>query len=154
MPNQPWWGTPLVAGIFAFTGVIVAQVVIVILDFLKIRREDARRWHTDRRKIYAECLAAAVKIATYVVGYRTGNAIDEAKLWEMHEDLIYKSEEINIVASESVREAMNRLGHILQEQLSYIMNKGKEPSEERLSQMRRRLLEFSAAARRELGVKD
>jgi hypothetical protein len=59
MSDVPWWGVPLVAGVFALGGVVLAQVNAVVMDRLRVRREDARRWHEDRRAVYARYLNAA-----------------------------------------------------------------------------------------------
>lgn len=45
--------------LFALGGVFATQLVVVRLDHLRVRREDSRRWLTDRRRIYASLLAAA-----------------------------------------------------------------------------------------------
>lgn len=52
------WGLPLVAGIFTLVGVVVAQIVTIVLDKVRTRREDERRWHADRRRVYVEYFAA------------------------------------------------------------------------------------------------
>lgn len=47
--GTPWWGTALVAGLFGLAGVAIAQLVAVRLERARTRREDARRWHAERR---------------------------------------------------------------------------------------------------------
>ena len=64
MSQVPWWGVPVVAGIFAFGGVLAAQIVTIRLDRLRSNREDLRRWLIDRRRIYASLLAEADR--TYI----------------------------------------------------------------------------------------
>jgi hypothetical protein len=59
MSDVPWWGVPLIAGVFALGGVLLAQVNAIVMDRLRVRREDARRWHEDRRAVYARYLNAA-----------------------------------------------------------------------------------------------
>jgi hypothetical protein len=59
MSDVPWWGVPLIAGLFALGGVLLAQVNAIVMDRLRVRREDARRWHEDRRAVYARYLNAA-----------------------------------------------------------------------------------------------
>jgi hypothetical protein len=59
MTQVPWWGVPLVAGLFALGGVLATQFTVVRLDRLRVKREDSRRWLADRRRIYASLLASA-----------------------------------------------------------------------------------------------
>jgi FAD/FMN-containing dehydrogenase len=59
MTQVPWWGVPLVAGLFALGGVLATQFTVVRLDQLRVKREDSRRWLADRRRIYASVLASA-----------------------------------------------------------------------------------------------
>src|SRR4051794_36137249 len=42
--NTPWWGVPLVAGVFTIFGVLLAQASTYLVDRRKAAREDATRW--------------------------------------------------------------------------------------------------------------
>ena len=57
--DAPWWGVPLIAGLFALGGVLLAQGSSYFSDRRKAKREDALRWHTDVKalsvKVLAEC---------------------------------------------------------------------------------------------------
>jgi hypothetical protein len=93
MSDVPWWGVPLIAGVFAPGGVVVAQVNAIVMDRLRVRREDARRWHEDRRTVYARYLNAADAAAQQITSGRVdgdhGN-VDEWRaavagvIWAMH----------------------------------------------------------------------
>jgi hypothetical protein len=54
--------TPVLTGSFAFVGVLVAQLVIVWMQRSKVLAEDTRRWHSERRSLYAQFLAHAREI--------------------------------------------------------------------------------------------
>ncbi|MEU4472487.1 hypothetical protein [Micromonospora sp. NPDC023888] len=67
MTEVPWWGVPVVAGVFTLIGVVAAQAVAVVLDRARAEREDAVRWHADSRRVYAAFLAQAHKIYVKVI---------------------------------------------------------------------------------------
>src|SRR2546421_5552960 len=67
--TAPWWGVPLIAGIFAILGVSLSQVATWVLDRRRTKRDDARiereekrRWHRERQDAYAAYLASATSV--------------------------------------------------------------------------------------------
>ncbi|WP_328522427.1 hypothetical protein [Kribbella sp. NBC_00359] len=60
--DAPWWGSPIVAGVFAFVGVLLAQGVGLYSARRAERMSDQRRWHDDRRRLYADFLGAVREI--------------------------------------------------------------------------------------------
>lgn len=67
MTQYPWWGVPLVAGLFALAGVLVTQLVTVRLNSNKVSRELDAQWNSEKRRIYsaflAECSQALLVLA-------------------------------------------------------------------------------------------
>ena len=57
-PQQPWWSTPLLRGLFALIGVLIAQVVVLYLA----RRNDMRRSEPELLKHCAEFSAACGRL--------------------------------------------------------------------------------------------
>ncbi|WP_139131890.1 hypothetical protein [Micromonospora chersina] len=154
MQTQPWWGSPLVAGIFAFAGVMVAQVVVVTLDYFKVKREDARRWHAERRIIYAEALSIALKLAEMARTYNTGDDFDTSKWDGPYMDLTHKCGEIQLLGSSPVRKAILNVYGILIDCMNEINDNRLSTSNERDGEVGECLDTFAAAARKELGVKE
>lgn len=56
MVNTPL-AVPITTGAFAFTGVLIAQLVAICIQWRKTLNDDIRRWHFERRTLYAEYLA-------------------------------------------------------------------------------------------------
>jgi hypothetical protein len=52
MLDAPWWGIPVLAGIFGLLGVGIAQFVNLKIDAHRRLREDARRWDREAREYY------------------------------------------------------------------------------------------------------
>ena len=60
--EAPWWGNPIVAGVFAFFGVLLAQGVGLYSARRAERIADQKRWHDDRRKVYVDFLGVVREI--------------------------------------------------------------------------------------------
>jgi hypothetical protein len=60
--SPPWWGVPVLAGIFTILGAALSQTTTLFLDRTKSRRDNATRWHADRLKAYSALLLALDKI--------------------------------------------------------------------------------------------
>jgi hypothetical protein len=58
MSQTPWWGLPLVAGLFALGGVVAAQVVAVRTERANRAVLARQRTNADRRAAYVALLAA------------------------------------------------------------------------------------------------
>lgn len=54
MTTIPWWAVPVLSGALTLLGVFSAQLVLIRNDRWKAKREDARRWHQDRLKLYLQ----------------------------------------------------------------------------------------------------
>src|SRR5262245_45462964 len=54
MSTAPWWGIPVLAGAFAFFGVVLAQGVALWIDRRRRKDEAQRRWDRERQEIYVQ----------------------------------------------------------------------------------------------------
>lgn len=104
-------GGAVLTGAFAFAGVILAQVVIVWSQRRRIADEDARRWHAERRTLYAQFIKQCDD-----VDQRLSDAISERnsrKLPNLHNNNDYPMDatelEIRLLAPEVVVEAARAL---------------------------------------------
>jgi hypothetical protein len=61
---SPWWGVPVIAGIFTILGASLSQIVTWLLDRARARRDARTRWHSDRLDAYAATLLALDRIFT------------------------------------------------------------------------------------------
>ncbi|WP_121685160.1 hypothetical protein [Micromonospora sp. BL1] len=108
MTDAPWWGTALLAGLFGLGGVAVAQVVAIRLEGVRNRREDQRRWHTERRHVYASFLAAAYAVYRHIRSSPRDEAY--ALRWrELTDDLTVRHQEVHLLASTPVTAAAQAL---------------------------------------------
>lgn len=57
MTQYPWWGVPLVTGVFALAGVFLAQFVTMRINNQKVSRDIDMQWNSEKRRIYSEFLA-------------------------------------------------------------------------------------------------
>jgi hypothetical protein len=102
--TAPWWGVPLIAGLFTIIGVLTAQSVSWTLDRRKASRESAQRWLTDRRQLYAKFLLAAGK-AKALAWVNWVNGFEDDEFREALEECLRLRQEIRLVSSSKVRRA-------------------------------------------------
>ncbi|MEW2147253.1 hypothetical protein AB0869_31035 [Micromonospora vinacea] len=108
MTDAPWWGTALLAGLFGLGGVAVAQAVGIRLERARGRREDQRRWHAERRHVYASFLAAAYALYRHIRSSPRGKAY--VLRWrELTDDLNVRHQEVHLLASTPVAAAAQAL---------------------------------------------
>ena len=79
-------GVPVVTGVFTSLGDLSAKLVIIRLDHLHFLREDARRWLSDRHRIYASLLAPAEGIHDRL---QSKWRADRAGAWTAASDVTY-----------------------------------------------------------------
>ncbi len=79
--SAPWWGVPLLAGIFALVGVLIAQLVAYRLERSRRQREDQRRraeeeqrWDKNLVELYARYL---VEIRDFVTAAAVAHLADK-----------------------------------------------------------------------------
>lgn len=105
MTTTPWWAIPALTGGTALAGVLVGQMVLLWNERWKARREDVRRWHQERLKLYFDLIEeydlARNRIDAFVAsGYQSGELTVEASQ-RLHE-LIGR---IRLISSEKVADA-------------------------------------------------
>ncbi|MEU5904625.1 hypothetical protein ABZ780_09630 [Micromonospora sp. NPDC047467] len=151
MTDAPWWGTALLAGLFGLGGVAVAQAIAIRLERARNRREDQRRWHAERRHVYANFLAAAYALYRHIRSSPRDGAY--ALRWrELVDDLTVRHQEVHLLASTPVAGAAQAL---LAELREFADAAKKQPDEnhealrDSLSQAR---MHFISLARAELDV--
>lgn len=111
----PWWGLPLVAAVFALTGVAVAQLVTDRTNRAGRRAEKSIRWYEERKGAYVALLAAFERTT---VRLRTGFAAGVTD----PDPLLYLDEigpalmQVRLLASGPVRSAALAV-HLLLEDL-------------------------------------
>ncbi|GAA1624642.1 hypothetical protein [Actinoplanes couchii] len=149
MTQVPWWGVPLVTGLFALGGVLVAQVVIVRLDRLRIQREDSRRWLSERRRIYASLLAAAEAIyARLKQGWHEDGGISEYRddLTSLH----VLCQEVRLMSAGDVNAAAWRVSEKLGEVVWSVEARRERPLEKWKTEYKDAVGQFVAIARADL----
>jgi hypothetical protein len=138
--------------LIALSGVCLAQAVVIGMDFRRSRREDSRRWHADRRQIYAEFVACAYNIIEFLRANWTSRRSDDG-LERLRDELVLHMQKIQLTASEPVvRAAVNHRDTILRMIDAHLSDGGSTSfGEARLKTMPSNV-EFVLHARRELGV--
>lgn len=145
----------IITGIFAFVGVLVAQLVAVVLDRIRTSRDDARRWHAERREVYARFVGYFNDAAKVLYdGWSSPEAFDIATFTEFDAVMRIKVE-LHLLATRSVRDASDRMAQSLEE----VCRLRKMPDRTRLRQETFAHCDqmqeaFFAAARAELLVKE
>ena len=73
MTQYPWWGVPLIAGLFALAGVLLTQFVTVRINNQKFIRETEVQWNNEKRRIYSEFLAVCAQALVILAAARKGD---------------------------------------------------------------------------------
>jgi hypothetical protein len=154
----PWLTAPFVGGIIAFIGVMFAQLIAILLDRVRSRREDRRRWHMERRQVYARLVAShSLAAKTLFDGWLSDSAWEPSS-FAQYDDFMSTRMELNLLASADVREAARELSEILDELCRV---RGEADLDARREQMDtifetswRCQERFFKVARQELGVTD
>jgi hypothetical protein len=83
----PWWGVPVLAGTMALLGVVVSQLTILLLEWIRSRRERLRRWDADLRQLYASYLAGAQSLRDASVAFDGSGIPDVQPFLRLHEEI-------------------------------------------------------------------
>ena len=151
----PWWGVPLVAGVFTVLGVVVAQLVAWRIDQRKVRREDEQRWLTDRRQAYAAFLTAATRFHMKLKPEWEKDPADD--MTDAIAEVNFHRQEIRLIASEPVSAAAEELFMQLARMRRTLAStaytdRGEQAWRDLAKVFQDRRQTFIAAARDELGV--
>jgi hypothetical protein len=79
--NPPWWGVPVLAGIFTILGAALSQTATLFIDRARWKRDNVTRWHVDRLRVYSELLLALDKIYDALTG-DTGPPIEPEEVFD------------------------------------------------------------------------
>ncbi|MEV4121881.1 hypothetical protein [Micromonospora sp. NPDC049645] len=150
MTQTPWWGVPLLAGLFAIGGVVVSQVVTIALDRVKVRREDARRWHAERRQVYVGYIMALQRTGQQFYIHREGKERAD-ELTVAFDELMFKAEEVVLIASDDVRAVAGNLSSWFIG-VSHLHEEG-DLEEGEFAYFHQQVAAFRTAVRRELQIK-
>jgi hypothetical protein len=66
----PWWGVPLVAGLFAFAGVAFAQISTFLLERRRAHRDDEVQQRSDWRQASSEFLLRLEELRREIISAR------------------------------------------------------------------------------------
>jgi hypothetical protein len=58
-----------------FLGVIIAQFIVLLIAYMKIRADDKRRWYEERRRTYVRFLERVWRLQAAVSASRTGDIL-------------------------------------------------------------------------------
>jgi hypothetical protein len=153
--QYPWWGVPLVAGVFALAGVLLAQLVTLRISDQNIRHDIDVQWNSEKRRIYSAFLAECAQALIVLGASRRGDGevprnIDPIRLSLLaYEMQLVASKELSILAAELSR-ATQRVVEASQQSESV--------DESAYMQIRQQAFvastKFIECARRELAVSD
>jgi hypothetical protein len=157
----PWWGIPLVAGIFTIsgtiTGALIARSVSITLDKARAAREEARRWDEDRRRLYAAFKAKYHEVGQFLYVHWDNSSFDHNRCTELSNELSLLAEEVVLIATDALAGVTQELAMeilSLGERKESRDDAGHDASEGRDVAFRRAIAlaaEFTNFAREELG---
>ncbi len=130
--SAPWWGTPLIAGIFLILGAVLAFVFNSIQDSRKARREKQQRWDQNVLAHASEVITLLKKFRSAASDARTSEAVftqlavDQMKrgeaidpppfdhpamsaLMSAYDDLTRECDLLRLVAPQRVRDAVEEV---------------------------------------------
>ncbi|MGC5321718.1 hypothetical protein ACWD8I_27355 [Micromonospora arida] len=154
MSTTPWWAVPLIAGVFAVGGVVMAQLVTIRLDRVKYRRElereqreESRRWLTERREVYGAFIASMHRSIMHAS--KNWPELADDLVWEpVWREVMDKAEEVMLIGSFAASYGANELRlkvlHIAERQ-----ENGEDPDAV-LDPLSEQLVRFVMFARQEL----
>jgi hypothetical protein len=153
MDSAPWWGTALVAGVFGLAGVGLAQTVTLRLDRARSKREDARRWHNERRVAYAEFLGASVDVYRLILD-EMGETPGSPELVAYRRVSVLKWQEVTLIASPPASAAASSLHKCLGRAYRAVKDGQPIARDDFTKDFVRAQKSFVQAVRAELGIED
>jgi hypothetical protein len=124
--STPWWGVPVLAGIFALVGVLLAQLVAYQLEQSRRQREDQRRradeeqrWDKNLVELYARYLVEIRDFVTAAgLAHLTGKWPDLARLDQTFQEirLLVRHQELAQAAFDVQKAAMLCMADVLKSQ--------------------------------------
>jgi hypothetical protein len=152
--GAPWWGVPLIAGLFTILGVGAAQVVAWTMDKRKARREDERRWLQDRRQVYAAFLNAATKVHMALGRSRHEGQQQESSV-DLLNDINFCRQEVWLIATREVGDAADEVfGHLVKARKAFEADRTSEEWRTLARAFQEKRRRFISTSRTELGVSE
>lgn len=153
--SSPWWGVPVLAGIFLLVGAVIAYLSLKASDNRKAAREDQRRWddvvRIEARKFLSS--TAQVSKALEVLHKKTGSGdeLSEAQaLFDEHHSLMREHlDGLRIVSSDPVIEKALRI-HVKISAIRMFDSGGKYESKTAIRDLSTEMVEV---LRKEVGVR-
>ncbi|RKN17270.1 hypothetical protein D7147_21800 [Micromonospora musae] len=134
---------------------VVSQVVTMLLDARRARREAATRWHAERRHVYASFAAKIEKQIVEITLKWEGGALPMSFLSDLLEEAKAAHIEVELIGTKPVRDAADALWDGLARGGDQAMSGGKANDltvDDFLRDTRSLLRAFVGAGREELGV--
>ncbi|WP_439692678.1 hypothetical protein ACRQ4B_17575 [Curtobacterium sp. SP.BCo] len=164
-PTAPWWGVPVIAGIFLVVGAVVTFFATRSNDDRKANRDHQARWHDEIRGLSADAIAAAREVHQFSVDqsrfYSVPDPADQPDA-DKHIDAIQTQAEaeyakllhtqggLNLVAPASITNALSEMvvaAHVV------LIAVEREDSDAR-ADLRPKIGAFIEANRKYLGIED
>jgi hypothetical protein len=102
--SVPWWGVPVLVGVFTLLAAILSQAVVILLDARRSKRENERRWDEEKREAYLEFARVGRHFGVLPPNLITSS--DYARLANAHSDLMIFGDRAAITAATDVMMAM------------------------------------------------
>jgi hypothetical protein len=150
----PWWSLPLVAGLFALLGALVAQLVTIRYVYARRALARRRRWYDVRRAAYVGLLAAYERsVARLRRDYRAGVVEPDPLLY--HDEVGPALTQVRLLASSPVRNAALAAHRLLEDLHGPRSATGRDQDfVEALNHVPLVLHDVEVAVRQELGIVD
>ncbi len=154
MSAIPWWSLPLVAGIFAVLGAVVAQLVSARYAYTRRAARRRRRWYDERRTAYVSLLAAYERAVARMRREFDGG-ITELDPLRYHDEVGTALTQVRLLASPAVRNPALAVHRLLADQHGPRPATARgEDFHEALDHVPLILHELELAVRRELEIAD
>jgi hypothetical protein len=145
--NSPWWGVPVLAGVFTVLGATLSQTVTLFLARSQAKRDDNTRWHSDRLKAYSTLLPAIDRIYTALVSEENYGPPIEAE--DVYDSLEPKATTARLIASPAVDKAIENVVS----ELATVAHHGWGKGSDSINEMHERFVSLRKLMRAELGVR-
>jgi hypothetical protein len=108
----PWWGVPLVAGLFVLFGALIALLSAFLSDRRKLRREDQRQWDREIRDLYVAAMRETAVIRDGWRSLRQKSALERQDMetcWEAQDRLRDIGRSMEIIGAPATITALDEL---------------------------------------------
>ncbi|WP_130508032.1 hypothetical protein [Krasilnikovia cinnamomea] len=153
----PWWGVPIVAGLFALAGVFVSQLFTYRIEKVRTHREEQKWWREEKQKTYLRFLSATKQLEQQIIKKQDGDKFDSRGWGEDTKELLRSVmevfDEVNFISTDDVCDAATSC---LATTELFATTWARETDRETMKEVRRRFQAarkmFMMKARMELGL--